>query len=86
MVTYVVNYITPEVREKCLVFVKISSIRDTFLLKIRVALFIVWINPYCIAFSIRFVAEGLRLSLRRLILESVKIKESWVKRDISDIR
>ena len=78
--------ITPEVRENCFVFVKIWSIKDILSLKIRVALLIVWIKPYCIAFSMRLVAEGDWLSLRRLILESVKIKESCVKRDISDIR
>ena len=77
---------TPEVKEKCLELVNIWSIREILSLKIRVALLIVWINPYCMAFSIRLEAAGVRLSSRRFILESVNIKESWLDRDSSDIR
>ena len=77
---------TPEVKDKFLELVKIWSIKEILSLKIRVALLIVWMNPYCIAFSMRLEAAGVRLSLRRLMLESVKIKESWLDRDSSDIK
>ena len=66
--------------------VKMWPIKDILSLNIRVAFPIVWMNPYCIAFSIRLLAVGTVFSFSRLILESVKIKESWLRRDISDIR
>ena len=78
--------IVPEVMVNCFVFVKMWSIKDILSLNIRVAFPIVWMNPYCIAFSIRLLAVGTVFSFSRLILESVKIKESWLRRDISDIR